>query len=144
MKLILCTRPGNIGAWILRAWMWSPWSHSAIHDDELGVVYDATLWGGGCKVHLAEDFFSHYTRSESREITVAEARLPAARAWLMAQVGKSYDWTALVGIFSHRNWQDDDKWFCSEHAETFISLFSKPRFRASASRITPQDQEILA
>lgn len=143
MKLVLCTRPMNIGAWLLRAAMWSKWSHSAIYDEERELVYATTFWGGGCKVHAAADFFAHYTRHDIRDLPVPAEKLAEARAWLEAQLGKKYDWTALLSFVVHRDWSDDDRWFCSEHAEAFISQYATPRFRSKASRVTPQHQDML-
>lgn len=142
MKLVLCTQPRNPGAWALRFLMWSMWSHSAIWDDEMGVVYDTTLWGGGCKAHTEADFFKKYVRHEVRPIEVQASRVDDARQWLKDQLGKGYDWTALLSWVVRRDWSKPDRWFCSEHSETFRTLFEKARFRGSASRITPQHQEI--
>ena len=138
MKLILCTKPGLSSAF-LRLVMWSKWSHSAILDG--GLVYDSTLWQGGVRVHTSEAFFEHYPTYEPRDIEVDE---PRASYWLTAQIGKGYDWTALLSFVVQRDWQEDDKWFCSELTEAMISKFGKPRFRASAQRITPRHQEMLA
>lgn len=138
MKLILCTKPGLSSAF-LRLVMWSKWSHSAILDE--GLVIDTTLWQGGVRVHKAEEFFAKYPAHEVRDIEVDET---PARYWLHAQIGKSYDWTALVSFVVQRDWQEPDAWFCSELTEAMISMFGKPRFRASAQRITPRHQEMLA
>ena len=138
MKLILCTKPG-ISSALLRLVMWSKWSHSAVLDG--GVVIDTTLWQDGVKPHTSEDFFAKYPTYELRDIEVDET---PARYWLTAQIGKKYDWTALFSFIVQRDWQDPDKWFCSELTEAMISKFGKPRFRASAQRITPRHQEMLA
>jgi hypothetical protein len=138
MKLILCTKPGLSSAF-LRFIMWSKWSHSAILDGD--VVIDTTLLQGGVKVHLSKHFFDHYPTYELRDIEVDETH---ARYWLHAQIGKRYDWTALVSFVVQRDWQEPDAWFCSELTEALISMFGKPRFRASAQRITPRHQEMLA
>lgn len=143
MKLVLCTKVASPGAWLLRLAMWARWSHSAIYDEAAEVVYDTTFWGGGCKVHAAGDFFNHYSKHELRNIEVPDARLPESRAWLAAQLGKSYDWTALLSFVVHREWDEDDRWFCSEHSETYITLYAQPRFRSKASRITPQHQDMV-
>lgn len=140
MKLILC-KSNKIGSKLLRFYMWSSWSHSAIYDDEQGLIYDTTMLGGGCKVHTVMNFFSEYTDWEIRDIEIKDK--DKAREWLKNQLGKKYDWTALFGIYFRRNWQEDDKWFCSEHTETFISLFSKPRFRSGNWKITVFHQEML-
>jgi uncharacterized protein YycO len=138
VKLILCTKPGLSSAF-LRLVMWSKWSHSAILDG--GVVIDTTLWQGGVKSHTSEDFFDHYPTYEVRDIEVDERH---AADWLNEQIGKGYDWTALLSFVVQRDWQEPDKWFCSELSEAMISKFGKPRFRASAQRITPRHQEMLA
>ena len=138
MKLILC-RGNTIGSWLLRTVMWSKWSHAAILDG--GCVTDSTLLQGGVRWHIVDEFFTHYPSYELREIEVDE---PAARAWLAEQVGKRYDWTALLSWVVRRDWQEDDSWFCSELCEAMISKFGKPRFRETASRISPRHQEMLA
>lgn len=145
MKLVLCTRPRNISSWFLRFLLWSKWSHSAIYDEELGVVHDTTFSGGGCKATLAEEFFKHYPLShcEFRPINILPIRMVAARQWLSDQIGKKYDWTALLSWIVRRDWQEDDRWFCSEETETFISLFDRQRFVAKMSRVTPQHQAML-
>ncbi len=138
MKLILCTHSG-FGAWFLRLVMWSRWSHAAILDG--GTVTDTTFWQGGVKQTQADEFFKHYTTYELRDIAVDE---PAARAWLLQQVGKGYDVSALLSWVFRRDWQEDDRWFCSELAEAVITKFGTPRFRESVSRVTPRHQEMLA
>ena len=32
----------------------------------------------------------------------------------LSQVGKPYDWLAIIGFVFARNWQDTKRWFCSE------------------------------
>ncbi len=139
MKLILCSRPYNVASWLLRGYLWSKWSHVAIWDDEQGWVYDATLTQGGVKATWYADWQQHYPDCEVRAIEIPDDSLDAARAWLIAQLDKPYDWSAVLGIFFRREaWADDDKWFCSELAEAFRSKFEKPRFRQDTRRITPE------
>lgn len=140
MKLILC-KSKKLGSKLLRLYMWSKWSHSAILDEETQLVYDTTWTHGGCRVVPASEFFKDYTSYEERDLNIVD--IEGARDWLVSQLGKPYDWTALFGIFFRRDWQEDDSWFCSEHTETFISLFERKRFNADASRITPYLQEII-
>lgn len=33
---------------------------------------------------------------------------------LYKQLGKPYDYLGVIGFISNRDWQEDDKWFCSE------------------------------
>jgi hypothetical protein len=141
MKLVLCKSP-TVGSALLRWYMSSRWSHSAIYDEEAGVVYDTTFWQGGCKVHSSDAFFKKYP--QSRLVSLLITNKEDARSWLTAQLGKKYDWTALLGIYFRRNWQEDDAWFCSEMSEAFIGLFDRPRFNEQAHRITPYHQDIVS
>lgn len=142
MKLVLCRSPG-LGSLILRAYMGSRWSHAAVWDDAAGYVTDTTLWQGGVLTHHESDFFAAHPQFRVIDVPVQEVE--AARAWLQAQVGKGYDWSALFGIFFRTGlWEDDDKWFCSELGESFITRFSRRRFQEIAARITPYHQDILA
>lgn len=140
MKLILCT---NRWGFLLRFLMWSRWSHSAILDIGTGMVYDSTLMQGGVCVGPLGEFLQRYRKHEMREVEVPPHRIDAARAWLRAQVGKPYDWTALLSWVVRRDWQEPDSWFCSELTEAFITQFSLPRFREQASRITPYHQDMI-
>lgn len=140
---VLCTRPGAPSA-ALRAWMWCPWSHAALYDAGKGVATHSTFWGRGVHETHAEDFFAAYEEHTCRAIPVAPEAVDAARAWLAAQVGKRYDWTALFGIALHRDWSEEDAWFCSELTESFRNLFAARRFSERMSRVTPAHQWMLA
>ena len=142
---ILCTRPRNLGSLLLRVALFSRWSHSAVLDEGEGLVYEATEWRG-VRCVPAADFFAQYTRGERRTIDVPAAYEQAARQWLGQQLGKRYDWTAVLGFvtryFTGAQWHDDDSWFCSEMTEAFRSRYAAPRFRAEAWRITPGHQDM--
>jgi uncharacterized protein YycO len=140
MQLVLA-RNRSFGSWLLRTLMWSQWSHSAIYDPFTNQVWDSTWLQGGVRRHHYETWKQNYPFAEFHDAGVLD--FEGAREWLDAQVGKGYDWTALLSFVVHRNWQEDDKWFCSELTEMARDLFGKPRFRTSASRVTPQHQAML-
>jgi uncharacterized protein YycO len=54
----------------------------------------------------ASDKISHFT--------VPGLDMEAAVSAARTQLGKPYDWGAIVGIALHRDWRAPDKWFCSE------------------------------
>lgn len=58
----------------------------------------------------------------------------------LAQVGKSYDLTALLGILAHRDWREDDSWFCSELVAAAFEAGDEPLLNphAKLNRITPE------
>lgn len=140
MYIVLCTH-GGLAAWFLRFVMWSRWSHAAIFDSSADIVWDTTFWQGGVRKTFAPEFFSKYRRYELRPVDWAD--VDGARAWLNAQVGKPYDWTALLSWVVRRDWQEDDAWFCSELVEACRSRFGRPVFREQASRITPRHQDMV-
>ena len=141
MKLILC-RDNSFGSCLLRLAMWCRWSHSAIYDPATGLVYESTMWGGGVRATWFQDWIGAYPDCELRATGITDG--VGARAWLDAQVGKPYDWSALLGLLMHREWQNADRWFCSELVEACVSKFGRARFRAEASRVTPRHQDMLA
>lgn len=65
--------------------------------------------------------------------------------FLHEQVGKPYDWTAVAGFYSQRDWQEDDSWFCSElMAAALAASGAFPQQMAvKFSRITPRDLMLL-
>jgi hypothetical protein len=141
MQLVLC-RNRSLGSWLIRLLTWGRWSHSAILDSQEELVYDSSFLHGGCRVWTWEQFQRMYPVREVRTLNVHDAA--SGRYWLERQIGKGYDWTALVGFAFRRDWQLTDRWFCSEHTETFIANFCRPRFRASiTSRVTPAHQDML-
>lgn len=77
-----------------------------------------------------------------RAYRVDEIELPdeqAAYEFALAQVGKKYDWTALVGMIIpwRVNWDDDQRWVCSELVAATAAKGGRPLARYDAWRINP-------
>ena len=132
MQVIFCASR-KIGAMAIRAVTWSKWSHVAIVDGD--EVIEAT-WPAVRVAPLAEAIAVH-----SAHVVVdlpchaPNAVIKAARS----QVGKPYDLTALFGMLMHRDWQEEDRWFCSELVAWAFAKGGSPLFRADAlHRVTPQ------
>jgi uncharacterized protein YycO len=86
-------------------------SHVAIQINEH--IYEATFKNGVSRTTFNE-FTSRYS---DREMEILHPDRPgerAAKEWLDKQVGKGYDFTGLVAVPLLRDWQDENKWFCSE------------------------------
>jgi uncharacterized protein YycO len=58
--------------------------------------------------------------------------------WATSQIGKPYDWTAILGFGFRRNWHDPQHWFCSELVAEAFKLKDSVLVDNSAYRITPQ------
>lgn len=133
MRVLLAT--SNLpGAVLIRALTWSQWSHAALLVDDANVV-EAT-WPNVRVTPLA-DVIAKHTRHIIIDLPCGNPD-EAIRAAL-SQVGRSYDLTALFGILIHRDWQEDDRWFCSELVAWAFDQAGSPLFRhEDVHRITPQ------
>jgi uncharacterized protein YycO len=85
--------------------------------------------------------FENFTKIYDRVI-IQDLPLPneeAAINFLLEQIGKPYDWTAIFGIvFRNGKWTDLDSWFCSELVEAAVKAGGLDRFKEDISRIIPQ------
>ena len=140
MKAIFARQRG-LASWLIRLACWSRWSHIAVVEDDQTLIHSTFLGGGVRRVSLF-DFLAEYSATELMEVSVPDEA--AALAFVRAQIGRPYDWTALVGISLRRDWAEPDKWFCSELFEACLLAGGLVRWRESVSRITPQHQYMLA
>lgn len=111
MKLLLSKRR-HPGSALIRAITWSRWSHVDIVVDDDMLLSAAAPYG--VEFSMREDRLARASAAVMIELPVPDE--PAAIAWAMRQLAKPYDWLGVIGLGLHRNWQDDDAWFCSEFA----------------------------
>lgn len=139
IQLIFCTNPSNPLSWAIRAGSWSRWSHVAVIDGEF--VIEAIALHGVVRTPLA------LRQAEDPRWSISALRCPNPSAVIAAassQIGKPYDYTGVLGIGLHRNWQKGDRWFCSELVAWAFEQSGSPLFRAHAvHRVTPQDLWML-
>lgn len=131
MKILLCTS-NKIGARLIRLVTWSKYSHAAVIDgDKVIEAVRPYVREVPLKDVLAshpESIIIDFDCKEEKEILQA----------IRSQIGKPYDITALFGLFFHRNWQEEDSWFCSELVAWALSKGGYPLFREEAlHRVTP-------
>ena len=62
--------------------------------------------------------------------------------FLASQISKPYDYFGVFSIGFRRDWQEPDKWFCSELVAAAINN-SEPRFSIEARKITPRDVAMI-
>jgi uncharacterized protein YycO len=118
---------------------WSPYSHAAWVDEDLGQVIETWEGGVGVSKTLGErhakgtrvDLFS--VTGETREARVA------IRTWLMNQVGKPYDYWALLGFLARsKSMESQAKWFCSELVfQAYASCGIELLARVPAAKVDP-------
>ena len=130
-------------SYMIRFLTWSQWSHVAIQLDD-GRVVEA-IWSG---VRVAT--FDECTKRMSKHTIVElekshDETTKKAVDWLLEQVGKDYDKSALFGFIAKRNWQNPLKWFCSELAAMFLKMLGyRIANSKQISRVTPQMLYMIA
>ena len=131
MRVLFC-RSRAIGSVLIRALTFSRWSHVAVCINDTEAI-EAT-WRYVRRVPIAQ-IVAHHSTSEYRELPLAKDAVP----FLLAQVGKHYDLSALFAVLMpYRNWATDDKWFCSELVAAATELFTE------ANRVSPQMLYLLS
>lgn len=118
-------------SYLIRLVTWSRWSHVAVvHGD---MVIEAA-GGVGVTVTPLDKFVARYTAVEFATIPCDSKENAYAR--LHQQVGKPYDFSALLGIlFRVGRWSNPEKWFCSELVAYATGLWRKDR----NNRVSPED-----
>ncbi len=119
---------------VIRAVTWSCWSHVALVDGD--TVIEATA-AHGVRRTLLMDALSHARDFAFADIACADPA--AAIAAAASQIGKPYDYSALLGLYLHRDWQQDDAWFCSELVAWAFEKTQQPLLRSEVvRRVSPQ------
>ena len=139
MHVIYCRRR-NIGSLLLRTGMWSSWSHCGIVTPEATVIEAAAFHG--VRECSYTEFLADKSKYSERTIDVPSDAI--AIAWARQQIGKPYDWSGAIGLAIHREWQEDDSWFCSEFVEAAAVQGGRQRFINQARRVTPQSSWMVA
>lgn len=137
---VLFSTTSNPFSWLIRMMTWSRWSHVSIVDGD--TIIQAHALHGVVRSSLAEAIDT----AKRVELVRLPARDPAAViAAAASQIGKPYDWTALLAFILRRDWQEDDSWFCSELVAWAFHRGGSPLFRADRiSRVTPEHIAMLA
>lgn len=131
---LLFTRQSDLLSRAIRTFTWSRWSHVALIDG-YGAI-EATP-PDGVVVNDTEVVLMRSSEFELVELPCSNPE--AVRAAAASQVGKPYDYTALMGLALRRDWQEEDAWFCSELIAWAFEQAGEPLFRAEClRRVTPQ------
>lgn len=131
---ILFTRRGTLTCRVIRFLTWSQWSHVAVVIGDR--VYEA-MAATGVRCTTWQAALDGVTRHDLLSAGGADPVL--AEAFLRAQVGKPYDWTAICGMFMRRDWQRDDRWECTELAAAALLAGGLQPFRKPMNRVVPED-----
>lgn len=121
-------------AYVIRFFTWSDFSHVGLVDLDKGEVLDARFSKGGVSTYAIADLYHSY-----HTIVFVEPPCDADKLWghAASEIGKGYDWGGIFGMALRRDWQADDKWFCSEHVAAAIAQELPDMFAKHINRVTP-------
>ena len=83
---------------------------------------------------------NHYTTDYRFKADCTDEQYDTAVAFLMAQVGKPYDFLDILGIMADRDWHDPNRWICSElWAAVMEAGGIIKKLESAIQHVTPQD-----
>jgi len=91
------------------------YSHAAVLFNDGTVVEAWQLGGQG--VRLIKDLGDKHEKGtpvDIYEVQVSKPQYDAIKEFLLNQVGKKYDWTAIIRFLTKAKGDNPDKWICSE------------------------------
>lgn len=125
-------------SWLISTWTRQWPTHVELVLDD-GIYFSSDIENG---VAYVDDLFyenSNLNRIEYYKIEVTEYEKDQIIKPILNQLGKKYDILALIGNMFERNWQELDKWFCSELISYGFEKGGKMLIRNKTNRITPGD-----
>ena len=110
---------------LIRFRTWSCYSHVSWLDDSTGEVYEA--WIGG--VRRAPNI--NYGHKPGTLISMFDVKLTQAQSkkllqFFNEQVGRGYDYLGILGFAFRGEFQNQNKWFCSELIAGGFKEIGKP------------------
>jgi uncharacterized protein YycO len=122
----------SIASYTVRFATWGEFGHVGIYQDGMIIEANSTI---GKVVHRP------FCPEEYSKYIIRTYDVPGELIWSLAsqQVGKPYDWSAIYGFAFRRNWQSEDKWFCSELVEWCALKSGYSLVNKASWRVTPQD-----
>jgi uncharacterized protein YycO len=126
----------DISGHVIKYFSHGDFSHvDIVHEDQLlGARYR-----GGVAIRPAD--YKNFTKTKIVTLQVTEEQYDAAWKFLLAQLGKPYDRSAIEGFALNRNWGSTESWFCSELAAAMLieaKVFPHDLW-LSVNKITPSD-----
>ena len=124
------TLAGRLIRWVT----FSRWNHVAVEIN--GLVYEADMLEGVRTVPVRQ-FKRMWTEVQYLDVYVRDQA--ATIRWLNQQLGKPYDFMAILALPFRATWQHPHKWFCSELVAKALAVGGLREFAIEKFRITPRD-----
>lgn len=126
-------RSETLGGRLIRLGTMSDCNHVAIAVE--GRWFEAQFQKGVVET-TQEEFSLAWNLKE--EFTVLLPRPEATVEFLQAQLGKKYDWAAVLAMPFRGSWQWPNRWFCSELVAAALEAGGF-EFAFKPNRVTPRD-----
>jgi len=111
----------------------------ASHAEFYNSADNTTLGARADGVKIRDAAKDKYSRIEP----FTAAGVEKAYEYAKTQIGKPYDYSAILGTVLNRKWHDESRWFCSELVTVSFEKVGYPilstRPSAAVWRITPRD-----
>ena len=135
------TSSNKIGSILIKKGLMFQYNHVGIEFDD--TIYDATLFKGVAKQNK-KAFLSKYVTSESISFDIDANKARNVKCFLENQVGKPYDWIAIVSFPLQRDWEKADSWHCSELGAK-VAMISNiiTAARMPKNKISPRDLYLM-
>ncbi|MDD5150667.1 MAG: hypothetical protein PHC28_09310 [Flavobacterium sp.] len=133
MKVIF-TYDNSFQSWIIRLLTNSKYSHCGIVDCMTNTIIDSELKNNGVSEYPFRNIIIENIGYEEIDIPCAPNSIVEL---VRTQVGKPYDILAIIGYPFNRNWEDDNKWFCSELIAWSFKEVGCPLIHKKSYRVTP-------
>lgn len=134
MLIIFSTGP-HLSSRLLRAAMFSEWSHCGIVMPGGKTVIEASAKYGVVETPIEK--FTRYGKYAIQDVPVPDE--DAVYRAAEAELGKRYDWLGVSGLALVRDWEDPERWFCSELVQSCKIAGGLQDLRYCPRRITPRD-----
>ena len=118
---------------------WSDISHVSI-TAPTGRTFEAVPRYGVVDHFGLDRYHTPGTRISIYRFEVPHADALDGLIFLREQVGKKYDWGGITGFVFRKDWQNAEKWFCSEYAQAFSIKVGLPFLeRVEPHKVDPAD-----
>ena len=104
------------------------------------VLPDGSLLGARLDtgVSVKPPFYERWSKRVVFSLPVSPEQDRRWLDFLMSQLGKPYDKTAIWGFAAGRDWREEDSWFCSELGAAALEIAGGcPVLYTPANKITP-------
>lgn len=137
----------DIGSDLIEWFSAGNYSHvdSVLADGRLLGARSDVCAGVSAGVQIRPANYAPFARKLVVTLPCDQAMADAYYAFLVAQLGKPYDSTAIVAFVFGRDWQEEDSWYCSEVCAADLCKIGYFPYglAAAANKITP-DALLLA